>query len=84
VNGFQGKENMVQVIDCGTLGGGVDGVMGFLGADRRRFNVAMSSGKVSCIVVRSEDYIKGKCTGWDSEANSWQILRLLCWVKTIL
>jgi hypothetical protein len=61
VNGFQGKENMIQVIDCVMLGGGANEAMDSLGVGRRRFDVAMSSGNVSCIVSCSEDNIKGKC-----------------------
>lgn len=60
VDGAQGEENMVQVIDCVTLGGGANESMGFLGGDRRRFNVAMSRAKVGRIVICHRDFIKGK------------------------
>lgn len=63
VDGSQGEENMVQVIDCVTLGGGANESMGFLGGDKRRFNVAMSRAKVGRIVICHRDFIKGKNHG---------------------
>jgi hypothetical protein len=42
------------------MGGGANESMGVLGGDRRRFNVAMSRGKVGRIVICNKDLIKGK------------------------
>lgn len=60
VDGSQGEENLVQIIDCVTMGGGADEGMGFLGGEKRRFNVAMSRGKVGRIVICNRNFIKGK------------------------
>jgi predicted ATPase len=60
VDGSQGEENLVQIIDCVTMGGGANETMGFLGGEKRRFNVAMSRSKVGRIVICNKDFIKGK------------------------
>lgn len=60
VDGSQGEENLVQIIDCVTMGGGANESMGFLGGEKRRFNVAMSCSKVGRIVICNRDFIKGK------------------------
>ncbi|TKX20048.1 AAA domain-containing protein 10 [Elsinoe australis] len=56
VDGSQGEEALVHIIDCVVLGGqGVEGgagdTLGFLSVERRRFNVAMSRGKAGRIVI---------------------------------
>jgi predicted ATPase len=60
VDGSQGEENLVQIIDCVTMGGGANESMGFLGGEKRRFNVAMSRSKVGRIVICNREFIKGK------------------------
>ncbi len=59
VDGCQGKEATVVVVDCVTLGGGVGEPMGFLGGEKHRFNVAMSRAMAGLIVVCHEDFTKG-------------------------
>jgi superfamily I DNA and/or RNA helicase len=60
---FQGREDMIQLVDCVTFGVGADEAMGLLGTDKRRFNVAMSRGNVGRIVICSQDFVKGKHHG---------------------
>lgn len=60
VDGSQGDEALIEVVDAVTLGGGANESMGFLGGEKRRFNVAASRPKVGRIVIVHEDFAKGK------------------------
>ncbi|KAK5731960.1 hypothetical protein LTR17_010912 [Elasticomyces elasticus] len=62
VDGSQGKENMLQLVDCVKMGGGAQPSesVGFLGGDRRRPNVGLSRGMAGRILFCHEDFGKGK------------------------
>lgn len=75
VDGSQGKEGLVQIVDCVTLGGGAlpEQGMGFLGTDKRRFNVGGSRGMVGRIVFCHKDFGKGKSSQY-ARTNPWKAL----------
>lgn len=54
----QGCEAPIVIVDCVTLGAAADEGMGFLGAEQRRFNVAMTRAQVGRVVVGHKDMIK--------------------------
>lgn len=53
VDGSQGKEGRVHVIDCTILGGAVGENIGFLGTDPRRFSIALSRAQDTRIFICS-------------------------------
>jgi len=57
------EEEMIQVVNCVRLGGAnPPESMGFLGGERRRFNVGFSRGMASRIVICHKDFVKSKAT----------------------
>ena len=80
MDGSQGKEGEIHVIDCTKLGAGAvpkEG-MGFLGGDPRRFNVGLSRAMCGRVVICHEDfadgsYSKGPWPAFVAEAkqNKW-------------
>ncbi|TKA80244.1 hypothetical protein B0A49_01434 [Cryomyces minteri] len=62
VDGWQGVEALVEIVDAVTLGGGANESLWFLGGDRRRFNVAASRAKVGRIFIVHQDLAQGKFT----------------------
>ncbi len=59
VDGPQGKEATIVIVDCVTLGGATGESMGFLGGEKRRFNMAMSRAMAGLVVVCHEDFTRG-------------------------
>lgn len=60
VDGSQGDEALVEIIDAVTFGGGADESTGILGGERRRFNVAVSRAMVGRIFFLHEDFSQDK------------------------
>ena len=54
----QGCEAPIVIVDCVTLGAAANEGMGFLGAEQRRFNVAMTRAQVGRIVICHKDMIQ--------------------------
>jgi predicted RNA-binding protein len=54
----QGCEAPIVIVDCVTLGSAANESMGFLGAEQRRFNVAMTRAQVGRIVISHKDMIQ--------------------------
>lgn len=59
VDGSQGSERDISIIDCVTYGASANESMGFLVGANNRFNVAMSRPKVGRIVILPEDAVQG-------------------------
>jgi hypothetical protein len=58
IDGSQGSEAPVVIVDCVTLGAAAEEGMGFLGEDQRRFNVAMTRAQVGRITIAHKDMVK--------------------------
>lgn len=73
VDGSQGQERPVTVVDCVVMEAANDDGMGFLNADRRRFCVAMMRAQHGRIVVAHKDMraasSKADPTVWDALMN---------------
>lgn len=59
VDGSQGDESMIGIVDSVVLAGGAGEPAGFLGGERRRFNVAMSRQMAGRIVVGHRQFCHG-------------------------
>jgi senataxin len=57
VDGSQGKEAPIHIIDCVILGQAADESMGFLSWDNRRWNVGVSRAKSGRILICSENFV---------------------------
>ncbi|PNS17971.1 Regulator of nonsense transcripts 1 [Sphaceloma murrayae] len=60
VDGSQGSEANIQVVDCVVLGAGVGDTFGFLSSERRRVNVAMSRAMCGQVVIGHENMCAGQ------------------------
>jgi hypothetical protein len=70
VDGSQGDEELYGIVDCVVLGGGGPETMGFLGRERRRFNVAMSRQMAGRIVIGHEKFVLGK---YLEKEHPWEV-----------
>ncbi|KAK5719063.1 hypothetical protein LTR17_015397 [Elasticomyces elasticus] len=70
VDGSQGNERKVVLIDCVVLGNANGDGTGFLGTDQRRFNVAMSRAQVGRITVVHSSMIK-VTNGREEQMGPW-------------
>lgn len=59
VDSSRGDESPIVIIDCVVSGAAAGDGMGFLGAEQRRFNVAMSRAQVGRIVIGHRDMNRG-------------------------
>jgi hypothetical protein len=57
VDGSQGKEAPIHIIDCVVLGHAARETMGFLSDDPRRWNVGLSRAQSGRILICSEDFV---------------------------
>jgi hypothetical protein len=64
VDGSQGRERDVVVLDCVRLGHAANESQGFLGLDQRRFNVAMSRARTLRVVVAHTGFMQFRRGAW--------------------
>lgn len=63
VDGSQGRERDLVILDCVRFGEPAGESMGFLGTERRRFNVAMSRARLGLVVVGHTGFAGTKSNG---------------------